>query len=258
MKHRKQMFREHTRIVDTIQKLHRACTNNAPNMHKESRRKCRQGEKWKFLVERMGEKYAWPCVKYKCMSVKKLVIKKWILPLNKRLPIIHYRCFVMKSFLGCWVPNPFSHMYYVIENPNTFFITSKWEKKKKNILRVSIWDIWTHSSFLSIAYCDRTWQWDEESAWTTIHVYFSTGQTLPQTPTLFQATGRLWSLAAGGLKQGGAEGGGGRGWVVQVNSYIERWREEPSSGRQRITVWAYFLYQQGGSRKKKSKYINAY
>lgn len=131
MKHRKQMFREHTRIVDTIQKLHRACTNNAPNMHKESRRKCRQGEKWKFLVERMGEKYAWPCVKYKCMSVKKLVIKKWILPLNKRLPIIHYRCFVMKSFLGCWVPNPFSHMYYVIENPNTFFITSKWEKKKK-------------------------------------------------------------------------------------------------------------------------------
>ena len=55
MKHRKQMFREHTRIVDTIQKLHRACTNNAPNMHKESRRKCRQGEKWKFLVERMGE-----------------------------------------------------------------------------------------------------------------------------------------------------------------------------------------------------------
>lgn len=130
MKHRKQMFREHTRIVDAIQKLHRACTNNAPNMHKESRRKCRQGEKWKFLVERMGEKYAWPCVKYKCMSVKKLVIKKWILPLNKRLPIIHYRCFVMKSFLGCWVPNPFSHMYYVIENPNTFFITSKWEKKK--------------------------------------------------------------------------------------------------------------------------------
>lgn len=154
MKHRKQMFREHTRIVDTIQKLHRACTNNAPNMHKESRRKCRQGEKWKFLVERMGEKYAWPCVKYKCMPVKKPVIKKWILPLNKRLPIIHYRCFVMKSFLGCWVPNPFSHMYYVIENPNTFFITSKREKKK--ILRVSIWDIWTHSSFLSIAYCDPT------------------------------------------------------------------------------------------------------
>lgn len=132
MKHRKQMFREHTRIVDAIQKLHRACTNNAPNMHKESRRKCRQGEKWKFLVERMGEKYAWPCVKYKCMSVKKLVIKKWILPLNKRLPIIHYRCFVMKSFLGCWVPNPFSHMYYVIENPNTFFITSKWEKKTQH------------------------------------------------------------------------------------------------------------------------------
>ena len=155
MKHRKQMFREHTRIVDTIQKLHRACTNNAPNMHKESRRKCRQGEKWKFLVERMGEKYAWPCVKYKCMPVKKPVIKKWILPLNKRLPIIHYRCFVMKSFLGCWVPNPFSHMYYVIENPNTFFNTSKREKKKK-ILRVSIWDIWTHSSFLSIAYCDPT------------------------------------------------------------------------------------------------------
>ena len=132
MKHRKQMFREHTRIVDTIQKLHRACTNNAPNMHKESRRKCRQGEKRKFLVERMGEKYAWPCVKYKCIPVKKLIIKKWILPLNKRLPIIHYRCFVMKSFLGCWVPNPFSHMYYVIENPNTFFITSKWEKKKNS------------------------------------------------------------------------------------------------------------------------------
>ena len=125
-------------------------------------------------------------------------------------------------------------------------------EKKKKILRVSIWDIWTHSSFLSIAYCDPTWQWDGESAWTTIHIYFLTGQSLPQTPTLFQATGRLWSSGAGGLKQGGAEGGGGRGWAEQVNSYVERWREEPmsSSGRQRIIVWAYFLYQQGGSRKK--------
>lgn len=47
------------------------------------------------------------------------------------------------------------------------------------------------------------------------------------------------------------------GWAEQVNSYIERWREEPSSGRQK-PVWAYFLYQQRASRKKKSKYINAY
>lgn len=56
MKRWKQTFKEHTRIVDTIQKLHRACTNNTPNMHEKSRRKCRQGKKWKFLVERKGGK----------------------------------------------------------------------------------------------------------------------------------------------------------------------------------------------------------
>ena len=65
MKHRKQTSKEHTRIVDTIQKLHRACTNNSPDMHEESRRKRRQGKKWKFLVERTGEENNWPCVKYK-------------------------------------------------------------------------------------------------------------------------------------------------------------------------------------------------
>lgn len=58
MNHQKQTFKEHTRIVDTIQKLHRACTNNTPNMHKKSRRKRRQGKEWKFLAERMGEKYS--------------------------------------------------------------------------------------------------------------------------------------------------------------------------------------------------------
>lgn len=65
MKHWKQTSKEHTRIVNTIQKLHRARTNNTPNMHKKSRRKCRQGKKWKFLVERKGGKYNWPRVKYK-------------------------------------------------------------------------------------------------------------------------------------------------------------------------------------------------
>lgn len=250
MKHGKQMFWEHTRIVDTIQKLHRACTNNAPNMHEESRRKCRQGEKWKFLVERMGEKYAWPCVKYKWVPVKKLVIKKWILPVNKRLPIIHYRCFVMKSFLGCWVPNPFSHMYYVTQNLNTFFITFKWGKKQ-------------HSQSFNLRYLNtlflplnRLLRSNLAMRWGIClnhnpHLLLD-GETLPKTPTLFQATGRLWSPGAGGLKQGGTEGGGGRGWAEQVNSYIGRWREEPmsSSSKQKITVWAYFLYQQGGSRKK--------
>lgn len=250
MKHGKQMFREHTRIVDTIQKLHRACTNNAPNMHEESRRKCRQGEKWKFLVERMGEKYAWPCVKYNWVPVKKLVIKKWILPVNKRLPIIHYRCFVMKSFLGCWVPNPFSHMYYITQNLNTFFITFKWGKKQ-------------HSQSFNLRYLITLFLPLNRLLWSNLAMRWGIclnhnphllldGETLPKTPTLFQATGRLWSPGAGGLKQGGTEGGGGRGWAEQVNSYIGRWREEPmsSSSKQRITVWAYFLYQQGGSRKK--------
>lgn len=55
MKHRKQTSKEHTRIVDSIQQLHRARTNDTTNMRKKSWRKCRQGEKWKFLAERMGE-----------------------------------------------------------------------------------------------------------------------------------------------------------------------------------------------------------
>lgn len=65
MKHGKQTSKGHTRIVDTIQKLHRACTNNAPNVHEKSRGKRRQGKKWKFLVERTREKYNSPCAEYK-------------------------------------------------------------------------------------------------------------------------------------------------------------------------------------------------
>lgn len=84
MKHRKQTFKEHTRIVDTIQKLHRACTNNAPNMHKKSGRKCRQGKKRKFLVERRGKNIT-ECTKYKKICLLKSCHKE-----IKSIPLIPY------------------------------------------------------------------------------------------------------------------------------------------------------------------------
>lgn len=167
--------------MDTIQKLHRACTNNTPNMHKKSRRKRRQGKKWKFLGERIGEKIQLTVCQVQKFVCYKVVIRKWILSLNNRLPIIHYTCSVIK-FPGMFrVLNPFTR---IIQNPSALYINSQWEKCSW----APIWDIWTHISFLSISYSEATSQWDEE---TPLPLYSISTSQWGRLPLVYTPNSRL-------------------------------------------------------------------
>lgn len=96
----------------------------------------------------------------------------YYIPWNKRPPILHYTCFVIKNFIKCLefqIHFPIYTMLYRIQRPISSVLN---KEKKKVFFQFKIFK--TYSSFLWISNSDGTSQWDEGTALSLYPIiYFS-------------------------------------------------------------------------------------